>query len=119
MKKYQNVKTVQTMLIMTEIRELRNFKMMKFVVVFFIFSFLQACSFDSPKSNAEKVCDCFVKANKMKIDEPKRIDEQNNCDQLQHKFLKRYKDDEEASKNFNSSIEECANKLIEESLREK
>lgn len=73
----------------------------------FIALFFTACSGETPETDAQKICDCYEKANSMKADDPNRNAEQDKCIQLQNQLFDKYKNDADQTRSFNSALEKC------------
>lgn len=81
---------------------------------FVLLLLLCACGPNATK-DAQEICDCFEKANALPDEDPKRIQEQDRCSEIQLKKLEHYTTDADRKK-FNDALEDCGQKLIEQAL---
>jgi len=71
---------------------------------------------NSASKLANKVCDCYKKANGMDASDPKRTDAQNDCFKMQGESWTKVKDDMKKSDEFNKIIGDCGKELIQKSI---
>jgi hypothetical protein len=91
--------------------------MKKIILSMFVVASLVSCGGSDAAGDAQAVCDCFIKANGLKADDPNRMVEQNNCAKLQLDNWNKYKDDTEAQGEFNKALFECNDKVMESSTK--
>jgi hypothetical protein len=91
--------------------------MKKIILSMFVAATLVACGGGGAADDAQAICDCFIKANGLKADDPKRMVEQNNCAKLQMDTWNKYKDDGEAQAEFNTALMECNDKVMESATK--
>ncbi|HLP10854.1 MAG TPA: hypothetical protein VK177_02920 [Flavobacteriales bacterium] len=91
--------------------------MKKLVLSIFAAATLVACGGgNDPAADAQATCDCNIKANTMKADDPNRSAEQKKCMDMSMDMYKKYKDDIEGMKTFNEKLMECSKEVMEKSM---
>lgn len=77
---------------------------------------LAACGGGDPATDAKAVCDCQIKANSLKADDPNRAAEQKKCMDMQMEKWNKYKGDAEKAKVWNETISECGKEVLQKSM---
>ncbi|HYG53311.1 MAG TPA: hypothetical protein VD905_20575 [Flavobacteriales bacterium] len=90
--------------------------MKNFFITAFAVTTLVACGSNDPAKDAKNVCDCNIKANAMKADDPNRSAEQKKCMDMQMETYRKYKDNMEEMKTYNETMMECSKEVMEKSM---
>jgi hypothetical protein len=91
--------------------------MKKIILSMFVVAALASCGGNDPSKDANDVCDCNIKANAMKADDPKRPEEIKKCTDMNMDMYTKYKEDLDGLKEYNEAIMECSKKVMEESMK--
>jgi len=83
----------------------------------FVVAALASCGGADPAKDANDVCDCMIKANSLKADDPNRAAESAKCQKMQMDNWNKYKDNMEEATKFNEALSECSKKVMEESMK--
>lgn len=91
--------------------------MKKLILSMFVMAALASCGGADPAKDANDVCDCMIKSNGLKADDPNRATESEKCAKLQMDSWNKYKDDLDNAQKFNEALSECSKKVMEESMK--
>ncbi len=91
--------------------------MKKVILSLFVAGLLASCGGADPAADAQAVCDCMIKSNAIKADDPNRAAEVEKCGKLQLDTWNKYKDNVDDAKKFNDAMSDCSKKVMEEAMK--